>query len=786
MDSLAGERLTALILRKKHRWLKWVLGVLAVVIGLPTLIVLFTVYTPWGQRRMAALAIEALHDELGLNATLERVNIEMFPPKIEAQGILLDVPKYGRFAEANALVIRPSLFAFARGAVDFEEVRLEDPTLNLVVRDGRVVNLPKPRRTGGPSEVPKEIPVKHVVVRGAKLTVDAAPHGTGVLEGVTFTLDTHKGMLVDVDLSAAAGRIEHTKGVESVYGIELKGRAGPDGVDVERFRLASEFVKVDLRDGHVPIPFGSGYQGKAYVRVDLAHANQLPVDVELPHVDGVVEVEGELTGTPEGPVADGVLRIDGVHVEQWGFGTLTLAIHADHEAIEIKNGVGEIVDGGGTVGIKGRLGLGPSLPLTISLDIQNLQFAKLMDQLGVSPNAIVQWTVTGPAKLSGTLNPLILDGPLHIQTKDFLVTNGAWHDANSFRIVGVDSASLRSHVSVRSDALRFLDIDATLPKSKIKGDVLLGFDNALRVTAVVDGLDLADTTPLLDFPIGGVGSARVDVGGTMLAPTLKGHLTAKDFVFNTFPVGNIDTDMLLENHTETVRFPRISVEKNTSRFVVNDLVLDFRDDRFRAGGAADFAALELTDFLHIFHYDADPRFAGMTAHMQGKLAVDYTRGFPGDAPTGTMVAKVDMDADRAAIAGVAFDGGAIDGTWRWTDYARGYEGGTLDVRHASLRKGRGTLSARGSMGLGGALRMTASADRLALTELEPVRQRTTALGGLLGFVANVGGTVAEPRIGADLTLSSLSYGQSLLGDGRFYVRMTDRADPWLADPTRGA
>lgn len=748
--------------------------------------------THWGRQRLKEVAIETIKTELGLDATFADMQVGVFPPRIQAFGIKLDDPEYGSFAAADELEIRPSLLAVFMGGVDLDRIMLKGPTLYLLMEDGEIVNLPKPKDTTGGGEV--DVPFEELKIEGARVRMDIVPLGDAELEGVNADLTRVGYQKIALSLEVAGGAFRHAKGIEKVQGAMLRGEASPEKIEVERFAFVSPFVKLYLQNGRLAFPIGSDYQGQARTRVNLTHIPNLPLGLELPPMRGVIDVQAKLERTEEGPVTSGLVVIEDGQIDQWGLGTIALPWEANEQRIKINDGIANLIADGGTVNINAELKLDEQLSLKADLGLGDIEFHKLMGQLGVSQNAIVQWTLSGKASIKGTLDPLKLDGPIKVDTRDFKVTNGPWHAADSLRIIGVPSASVRGMVRVRPDALRFDRLYAQTPKSRLRGSVKLGFDNDLHVEVATNALDVSDPSPLLEFPLAGKGSAQVEVKGTFQDPKVTGHMKLSDFAFNTFPLGNVESDMQLEHGGLAVRFPAVSVKKRESSFVAKDLILDFRDERFltQANIAADKLALK--DFYHIFHFENDERFEAFEGHVNGAIDVKYTRGFPGDQPSGTMVTDLDLHVPEAMLNGYSFERGVFKGQWKWTHWDRGYEGGILTIDEAVLKKARldekeegeslrasqqGTVQLSGKMNLGGKLNLTVAADRIRIANTEGLADRMPGVTGVIGMVGRIQGTAAVPYADMDVDLSDVTYDRVPLGNARAYVRLTDRDDPWV-------
>ena len=765
----------------RKRWHKWAITFVFLIVVVPVCAVFVVVSTPWGRDRMRDAAIEAIHSELGLTATLEHVDVQVFPtPRVVAQGIVLDDPVYGTFAEADRLSIQPSMWALVQGTVDLSRIEIDGATVNLTLRDGEIRNLPRPRGGGG---TPDELPFDTIVARGARVTLDAEPVGSALLEGVNLEIEAGRGLELDIELSAVAGRFVHARGTERLQRLSVEGHVDPEaGVDVEEFIAWSPHLKIELREAFVPLPASlDGLHGEVKVRANLGHLERLPHGFTLPDVHGVVDVQGEVLSEDGTITGEAVLRIVGGRVDVYGLNDAELRLELTPERVSILEGsYAQLIRDGGRVPLQGTVGLGEGYPLAMRVGIEGLEWPALMEQLDVTPNTIVQWDIDGEATLEGTLDPLDLEGPISIQTRDFLVTRDAWHVEPARRVVGVTRARVEGAVSVRPDGLRFERLVAETPRSRLRGDVLIGFDEQLRVDVRTDDLELADASPLVDFELGGTGRANVQVTGTFSDPVVTGQVAMNGFAFDTFGAGDIEADARLEKEGLAVRFTNVRAVKRDSRYSLDDLFLDFSDDRILIEGRMHAERFTLADFYHVFHYEEDERFTDYQGVLTGDADIRFTMGFPGDSPNGTMTADMDLAIPEVAINDFAFREGAFRGRWHWRNWEQGYRGGELDIEHLHLRKGPGTVSIDGRMGLDGALSMTVAADRIAVRDTEGLSERLPELGGVYGAIGEIRGTAEVPRAHLDVNVTGLTWGGIMIGDGRAYVRMTDRDDPWVA------
>ncbi|MGE0785650.1 MAG: translocation/assembly module TamB domain-containing protein [Sandaracinaceae bacterium] len=772
-------------------WRRWMLVLGFFALGIPVSSALL-VRSGTSRERLHGLATGAIREELGLIATIGSVQLRLVPFSLVARDISLDDPIYGHFADAEELAIRPSFRTLIRGGLDIDAITIRQADLRLVIRNGQIRNLP--RFEGGGASGPPTLPFDELHVLDSTLTVDAQPHAQGQIRHVDLHVrGTFDG--IGIEAHSTDGWARHRGGREEIVNLRGEVEVTENDLRVPSLELETPDLSVRAEDFIAPLTFGEyGYTGTIDLTYDLEHTARLPLPegTQLPHFDGRVTVHATLESEERDQSAHGTVDFANVHVQEFGIGSYGhLEVAADRESVRVLEGsVVHNVHEGGTVDVTGSIGLDPErgFPTTAHAHVDDFSFVRLMSALDVTQNGIVEWIFDGDLDLAGTLDPPSLEGPIALDTRDFRVTHEPYHAARQRRVIAVSRGRFTGSWSIRDDAIRFENLVGELPRSRIRGDVLLGFHNELRVNATGD-IELADVGQLDQFAIAGSGAARCEIDGTFQDPNVRGHVRMNEFVFDDFRLGDVESDWNLDPDGLGVHFPMVSATKLESRYRVSELYLDFHRDRFELTGGLHLDRLLLADFYHVFGFEEDERFAPWQGEANGQASLHYTNGFPSDSASGTLDVGMDLAFERADLDGFAFDEGRLLGHWRWLDWSRGARGAELDIEHLALRKGEGTITLDGRMALGGQLRMTAVADRIALSQLEGIGDRFVGLDGVGTAIGQIGGTFDVMRADFDVGVTNVTYEGRPMGDGRFHVRMTDPTDPYIAaaqdwDPAR--
>ncbi len=767
-----------LLTKRRHTFLQGVLAVLFVLVALP-LALAAIVRTPAVREYVRQQAEVAIRQELGLQAVIHDVDIEPRSLAIVARGITLDHPIHGRLVEAKLLRIRPSWWALLRGQVDLHTITIDKATVWLLVRDGKLINGPrtKPSASGGQSV---DLPFDKLWVKRSRLVVDAQPEASGELSSINIYLDSTQRDVLGVRLASNQGVVHHRAGTDLIKSIEARAKLTDENLQIELLRLVTPELSVAVHQASLELPLGSTYNGELDLQVHLPQLEHWPLPAKLPHIEGDLRVHANLVSDAEGPRGEAKLSLHGAVLDQYGFGEdVELGLLLEKKLITFQ-GVAKLIRSGGSVDLSGSLSLAPHLPLVVNARVNDVDFSKLMEQLGVSPDAIVGWTLAGNFELRGTLDPLDLSGPLRMPTRDFRIMRGAWHEPGVRNIIAVASANLVGRVAVKPRGIFLQNIDATLRSSRLHvQEVLLGFHNELRVRAASEDFDLADATPLVDFPLSGKGRFDVQVDGLFTEPSVGGHMRFDNFTFATYPFGDVESEYHLEKEVQAVRFPMLVAKKGGSRYHASDFLLDFSDHKLAISAGLHCDRFALQDFYDVFHYQNDERYTPYQGVVTGDAQIRYTMGYPNDSAHGTMLVDMDLGLQEAELSGFRFGAGHFTGVWKWLDHSLGYRGGELDVERFALRKGGGTINISGKMALGGALSMVVVGDKIALRDTEGLSERIPDLAGSYGITGMVRGSAAVPNAELEISATGLTYAGESLGDARTYVRLSDQQDPFV-------
>lgn len=739
-----------------------------------------TLVTDWVEGAL----VEVVREELGLEIRASGVSVDVsyMPPAltVSAHGVDVVHPEHGTLARAKRLLVQPGWLGLLRGEFHLKRVQLDEPEVQLIVRDGKLLNGPRlPEPSADDEEPPSlDLPLSRLIIIDGAVSVDLDGH-VSTLRDLRVDLENDRGSLA-LFLNTGAVHLEHPDTSGDVESISLGARLPSlEALFVDHLAIRLPEGSLELDGASLPLPPGpQGAAQSVKLDLDLAVLERIPASVGVPKITGRVAVDGAFSLDDEGPKFDGKVDVADLVIEGTGVaGRILLDLDVNAERARLRPGSEYVVaHDGGRAAITGTIGLGGSFPIELDVDIVTLKLERLLWQLGVTPDAIIDWELGGKSKLKGQILPFSLGGPLNARSGAFILTSGPHHARPRDVILKAKGGRIDGRIEIQETGLRFEKMKLDTGRSRATVDFFIGFVDDFWLTIDQGSIDLAEISPLVGIPISGRANVDLRIGDTYSDVALHAAYSIENFEFGEMPLGRIHVGQAdLEKGGIAVRFHQIRGSKGATDYRVSDLLLDF-EEAFELTASGTFDRFTLADVRQMLRLEDEPGIEDVEAVGRGRVTAHYTQGFPGDSPTGTLRLDIATVLDSAEVLEVPFDGGEANVRLVWKDFERGVDGMMLDLDRVFLTKEGGTASLGGRLLLGGKLAMDLVFDRLPLAGIPDVREISPHLSGHAGGIGRIGGTLDVPHLDLELRLANVAYERSLLGDGLFYVRLADRSE----------
>jgi translocation and assembly module TamB len=762
----------------------------------------------WASRETSELVAR----ELGINARFA-VETRLWPLQVRLRGLVVDASDGGSpVVEAERVAITPRFFSLLSGRLDVGEIEIDAPRGRIVVRDGRIKNLAFKAREKPKTKRPTtRDPFSSVSVSDARVRVDF--EGVGLDTGsVDLDLTVEPGGEYEIGVRVSGSTLERTRDLGAAAGrpsvdedvlcrMTLRARVDAAGVLVHRLSLVGA-VDVDPDRGTRPVcqpredendprrvavrlsqfrvtprtgklPLVSGH---AVLRAPASLVNRF---VRTEALKGWVGLSAEIHATAERSLPDmqGKLRGAGLEFERYRLArdlNAEFAISADE--IRLRRADVGIADG--TASFEDVLvrPLAPGVALKARRMVwTGAKFPGLMRDLGVTPNTVVGWDfgTTTVTDFGGTIQPLALDGKLHASTHDFEVFDRAFHDPARQRMIGVRAAEVRGRIGVRPRAFEFYDTTATFGSSRVVANLVsIGFDNQVKLEIGRSPINLADISPLSAVSLAGMSEVSARMAGPAGNPLLTGDLSVRGLELGGLPVGDVLGSQVRFEPLH-VDFTEVRCRKNKSDFKLPSARLDFgQTASLVADGTAESSRFELRDFLQMFRFDQDPRFADLRGTNRVKTRVHYELGGAHDrCGGGVLRVQGELGIEHAELLDESYDGGGAEFALEWADRQAGYRGISLDVPSLSLRKGSGVLLGSLNVKPGAKVSGHLVATAVPVSSLQGLGTLGRVSEARASGVAEVGGTLDNLAVDAQVDLSPWRVGSASLPASELHVKL---------------
>ncbi|MEO8875896.1 MAG: hypothetical protein ABI461_09935, partial [Polyangiaceae bacterium] len=551
-------------------------------------------------------------------------------------------------------------------------------------------------------------------------------------------------------------------------------------------------VDLNLTHLHVGLPREKG----ALPRIDGHITGRAPIAIAarfmaFPDNDGWVGVDADVQ-IAEGmkiPDVTGHLEGHGIRISHFAFAhEIQSDVATERNVITSSKTTVTIAGGVATLSDVRVEPLAKGIPVHARVDAKDVDFTKLMSDLGVSDQAHVGWDIRElhMASFSGTVMPLKIEGDLTAHTTNFGVYDIPAVSPAKTRIIGVREANLLARCAVTPTGLEFHNVHVQMPKSKIDGGfVHIGYRNDLRVDVPSASIWLDEAGPLGSIVINGHAQAAVFVSGTLDDPHLEADASIDAFSLGGIPFGDITA-----GHASltgmVVTLKDIKAQKNKSLYEMPSGVLDF-------GGKANMTmdavvaspGFQARDFFALWQMEEDPRFKEIDGVFTTKSNVHLALGGPQDKCGG---GYVDVDAHAhlrdMKLFGEAFDDGDIDLDYEWDDRTAGLTGANIDLHSITLRKVRpnaagiaiGTIFGSATIDHG-VMGGNVVAQGVPLSRIQSLAAVVPQVDGSVSGFAQISGDLDNFKVEGDFDATPILVRATKLGPSHVHVGVTQTSAP---------
>ena len=716
-----------------------ILSVVLVVVSLASLVI--WTGTEDFQRRVRPVVAALLAHQTGELASVERVEVAFSRPAVTLRGLrLLDRDTHDPIVEV-ARVEAPVVLR--DGGLKLGRLGIDAPHITVVLDEkGKLTHFEDRVRGDKPLQ---RLPWDSIAVSGGTLSVrhpkgtiditelNATPEEPPDLDrsGPVLPFDPHR-----TDVHAKA-RLTFTDKVDETLDIDLPDvTIGPERIHIPAIALTSLFGTID---GLATIPLQGELDVDLTVHPELPEINRLlPAPYAL---HGSADTDLHLGGLAADPVLESVVLWRDIKVDlpgklwpviTYSFGDLTGVVKATRDGASIEQALIRWADGE----VRASGFIEPSGTVQ-RLDVvaEDISLAEALRVMQAAPHPWVDFKGDAELHLTGTVKPLLLEGPFDLSVADLLVKSGPVDTAANTQL-DLDASQARGRLVVDKDHVVIYADQIVGPRSRGRAVVDIGTKPQGPLDLWVDlyEADLSDFRPLGNAELFGTGTLRARFRGPFKNIEMEGEGDLRDFsVAGIHYADHLVSPM--RSDLKVLELTDARARLGSSRYG-GTLTLDFRDP-FSLSTDVTFTRARVEDITGAF---AD--LGDLTGDLTGTLTLD--------GPFNDMNGAADFQLGDLNLWGEHFLAGEAHGEMNDGLF-------TLDDLRVTRAGGAEGILVRGSVGRAWSLNMEVVGDGFELSRLDSLEALNLPLTGQAGFYARVGNTLKEPEPHGRVSLWGVRY-----------------------------
>ncbi len=413
------------------------------------------------------------------------LGFELVPPRVFAENVSVFDKKGTKFLTCERIEILPDPISLLKRDINFDEIALTSPSINLIMDNGRITNLPalkRPSQTEGKKPVVETLTILNGDVK-LQASKTAPWDVQAQLSSISLDVTGEENIVFEVRLLTGEGKLKLGDVEIDVNRIETRTTLETTDefqkLKIKLFNLDAGEVELALKKSEISLHRDKG----PVLTANFHTASPLPMVSKLtdrvPELKGYESCDGMFSYGEDNVAFDAVCNIENLWVSKYEVGTLSSHIIYKDDHVEFKDS--KLTGGGGALTFDAAVDLKGKKELTFAGNMDGMEISKIFQQLG-DRKCGAKFHGYGPVSLSGTLDPVFLKGEMNTEVKGFRIFTGHHAKPTSKEVLNIPRGHVHSNLEITDKYFRFKNGSVKVQNTTVTTDVKLNFDKTLDIS----------------------------------------------------------------------------------------------------------------------------------------------------------------------------------------------------------------------------------------------------------------------------------------------------------------
>jgi hypothetical protein len=492
----------------------------------------------YAANRMCHVLQSSLEKKLGLTTTIKSCSLELLPPTLEGQHLLVQAIDGDQLLAVEKLRVELDSINMLAGRLRVNRVRIERPEVHLKMDNGKIVGLPLMQDsadTKAPSSAKAIIPERIEVV-DSRIDILDAQYGLLTLKDINARLASSDESEAQLVGEISKGSVDLAGGYAKTLSfgdIKFKVNIVQNKIELDRFKLRVEDYYLEAQ-GTIE------RKAEKYVPdIDFNLAGRLDGLAEFweefpSDVKGDLGLSVKLASKDDSIYLDGKIKIDDGQIAQIDKVRLASDLGLTTQGVRLSKL--SLTWPAGKLAGDLSLYFDESLKFEGKLKVHEIKLKELLARLGIG-ESVAAYQGSADLTISGALRGT--SGPfVQISSKADIGNLAFYSSANKTSILELSKGKVELDATVDQNHARFNSFVLKIDQSQLVGRGLIDFAKGTFLASLSTSfMQLGDFSPVAGIDLRGVCNLEADIEGTFASPKIETKVKIENLVLANRSLG---------------------------------------------------------------------------------------------------------------------------------------------------------------------------------------------------------------------------------------------------------